>query len=137
MIMTNILAEALLNDLACVAISANGGAEVDENGEATISPEHLELINTYARNKFVEICNEWEEFMHEKWVIEDKPIKPASPICPHCNEELTLSALPDVDCTEDTVSVETEYECAKCGKSYVFRTEGKATEWSNPIIEEM
>lgn len=136
MIMTNVLAEALLNDLACVAISANGGAEVDENGEATISPENLELINTYARNKFVEICNEWEELMHEKWQIEEKSSAPTSPTCPHCGEELTLCTLPDVDCDEDTVSVETEYECTNCGKAYIFRTEGKVTEWSDPIIEE-
>lgn len=136
MIMTNVLAEALLNDLACVAISANGGAEVDENGEATVSPENLELINTYARNKFVEICNEWEEFMGEKWQIEEKSSAPTSPTCPHCGEELTLCALPDVDCDEDTVSVETEYECTKCGKAYIFRTEGKVTEWGDPIIEE-
>lgn len=136
MIMTNVLAEALLNDLACVAISANGGAEVDENGEARISPENLELISTYARNKFVEICHEWEELMHEKWVIKEKSPDPTSPICPHCKAELTLCALPDVDCTEDTVSVETEYECTKCGKAYVFRTEGKVSEWSDTIIEE-
>ena len=136
MIMTNVLAEALLNDLACVAISANGGAEVDENGEATVSPENLELINTYARNKFVEICNEWEELMGEKWTIKEKSSAPTSPTCPHCGEELTLCALPDVDCDENTVSVETEYECTKCGKAYIFRREGKVTEWDDPIIEE-
>lgn len=136
MIMTSTLAQALLDNLGCVAISANGGAEVDENGEATVSPEHLELINTYARTKFVEICKEWEEFMGEEWTIQEDPPKPTSPICPHCNEELTLCTLPEVDCAEDTVSVETEYECTNCGKSYIFRTEGKVAEWSDPIIEE-
>ena len=60
-----------------------------------------------------------------------------NPLCPHCGEELTLCALPDVDCTEDTVSVETECECFRCGKNYIFRTEGKVTKWSDPIIEEM
>ena len=137
MIMTNVLVEALLNDLACVAISANGGAEVDENGEATVSPENLELINTYARNKFVEICNEWEELMGEKWQIEEKSSAPTSPTCPHCGEELTLCTLPDVDCDENTVSVETECECFRCKKNYIVRTEGKVTKWSDPIIEEM
>ena len=134
--MTNILAKSLLDDLACLAISANGGAELDENGEVVASPEKLELIGTYARNKFVEICNEWEEVMGEKWQIEEKTSAPTSPTCPHCEKELTLCALPEVDCSEDTVSVETEYECTKCGKAYVFRTEGKVTEWSDPVIEE-
>ena len=59
-----------------------------------------------------------------------------NPLCPNCGKELTLYNLPEVDCTEDIVSVETEYECTKCGKSYTFRTEGKVTEWSEPIIEE-
>lgn len=136
MIMTQELANELMNVLACVAISANGGVETDENGEVIVSPENLELINTYARNKFVEICNEWEEFMGEKWVVEEKSSDPTSPTCPHCGEELTLCTLPDVDCDEDTVSVETEYECTNCGKAYIFRTEGKVTEWSDPIIEE-
>ena len=59
-----------------------------------------------------------------------------NPLCPNCGEELTLYALPDVDCNENIVSVETEYECMECGKAYIFRTEGKVTEWSDPIIEE-
>jgi hypothetical protein len=82
MIMTNVLAESLLNDLACIAISANGGADVDEDGEIAMSPESLELINTYARNKFAEICHEWEEFMGEKWQIEEKSPDPISPPVP-------------------------------------------------------
>ena len=140
MIMTKSLADELMNALACVAISANGGIALDENGEPTISPENLELINTYARNKFVEICNEWVAEMREEWVIEndeeDKTTKSLNPTCPHCGEELTLCTLPDVDCDENTVSVETEYECTKCGKAYIFRREGKVTEWDDPIIEE-
>lgn len=122
--MTWELANELMNALACVAISANGGAEVDEHGEARVSPENLELINTYARNKFVEICDEWEELMGEKWAIEEKSSNPTSPTCPNCGEELTLYNLPEVDCKE--------YECTKCGKSYA----GKVIESSEPATEE-
>ena len=123
MTMTRELANELMNALACIAIAAKGGAEIDEHGELRVSPESLEDINAYARNKFVEICNEWEEFRNEKWTIEDKPTEPTSPTCPNCGEELTF-----------TISVETKYDCTKCG-SHIFCTEGKIFERSEPIIE--
>ena len=68
--MTFKCANELMTALACVAISANGGCPVDENGEPNLSAEQLEAVNAYAKSKFVEICEEWEELIGEKWEIE-------------------------------------------------------------------
>ena len=70
--MSNELANALMDALACLAISANGGVEVDENGEPIMTEEQEELVLTYARSAFTKICEEWEEEMGEKWEIEMK-----------------------------------------------------------------
>lgn len=60
--MTNKLATQLMDDLAMVAISANG-TYPDE--------EAVKLVEQYAREKFVEILTEWEETFGEKWEIEE------------------------------------------------------------------
>lgn len=75
MTMTQELANELMNALACIAISAKGGAEIDEHGELRVSPEKLKLAQTYARSKFIEICDEWEETMGEKWIIRSESEK--------------------------------------------------------------
>jgi hypothetical protein len=71
--MTFKCADELMTALACVAISANGGCPVDENGEPTMTAEQLEMVNEYAKRKFVEICEEWEELTDEEWEIEAPP----------------------------------------------------------------
>lgn len=59
-------AESLMDILACVCISANGG--VPKNG---MDEQQMEAAQKYARNKFCEILNEWEDFTGEKWEIEE------------------------------------------------------------------
>ena len=59
------------------------------------------------------------------------------PICPNCGEHLELDNLPEVDCNEETVSIETTYWCDHCKKEFVFRTEGKIAEWGDTVIEEL
>lgn len=71
--MTFKCADELMTALACVAISASGGCPVDENGEPTMTEEQLKEVNEYAKRKFVEICEEWEELTDEEWEIEDPP----------------------------------------------------------------
>lgn len=71
--MTFKCADKLITALACVAISANGGCPVDENGEPNMTEEQLEKVNEYAKRKFVEICEEWEELTGEEWEIEAPP----------------------------------------------------------------
>ena len=71
--MTFKCADELMTALACVAISANGGCPVDENGEPNMTKEQMEMVNEYAKRKFVEICEEWEEEMGEDWEIEAPP----------------------------------------------------------------
>lgn len=136
MIMAQKLANELTNCLYCLAISAYG--EIAGNPDLPVTAS--EACEIWARVKFSELCDEWATFVGKEWRIvpdeEDKTTKYLNPLCPHCSAELTLCTLPEIDCTEDTVSVETEYECTKCGKNYIFRTEGKVTEWSEPIIEE-
>lgn len=71
--MTFKCADELMTALACVAISANGGCPVDKNGDPCMTEEQLEMVNEYAKRKFVEICEEWEELTDEVWEIEAPP----------------------------------------------------------------
>lgn len=70
--MTSKLANQLMDDLCCVAISANGGVPMDENGECCITDEQLEAAQGYARAIFVSLLSTWEELMGEEWEIGDK-----------------------------------------------------------------
>lgn len=65
--MTWELAEALMNDLACLLISAEGGIEMDENGN--FDEEQIARANEYARSKFEELTKEWEDSKGEVWQI--------------------------------------------------------------------
>lgn len=62
--MTWKLAESLMNDFACLAISANGGVPAEG-----LSDEQMEQVQTYARETFNRICSEWEEFTGKEWDI--------------------------------------------------------------------
>lgn len=65
MIMTNKLADALLDVLICVAISAHGGYSKEG-----ISEEKMQKYANYARAKATGILSEWETLMGEEWLIE-------------------------------------------------------------------
>ncbi len=69
--MTKTLANTLLDDLACVAISANGGCPMDDDGNIIMSNEQMELIRAYAEETFVNILKEWERDTEKEWVIGD------------------------------------------------------------------
>lgn len=64
MIMTQKLAESLMNNLVALAISANGGYP-----QGGMTKEQIGLVNNYARNKFLEIVSPWEEITGEMWEI--------------------------------------------------------------------
>ena len=76
MVMTEKLANEIMDNLACLAISAMGtegqieGWEKD-NGEdvPVFKEEYTQRVLTYAREKFVEICAEWEEEMGEDFQV--------------------------------------------------------------------
>lgn len=68
MIMTAKLANQLVDTLACVAISATGGAIQDANGH--YSQEQMEFAQEYAKETFCAILESWEEQMGKKWDIE-------------------------------------------------------------------
>lgn len=68
--MTNKLAKTLMDSLACVAISANGGVKTDEDGNIIVTDEDLQTVAEYARKTFHEILTPWEELMGEEWEIE-------------------------------------------------------------------
>ena len=66
MVMTEKLANEIMDNLACLAISAMGtegqieGWEKDENKDIPIfKEEYTRRVMDYAREKFVEICSEW------------------------------------------------------------------------------
>ena len=76
MAMTQKLANALMDNLACLAMSALGTEEHIENwekdGEENIpifEEDYIREVLDYARNKFLEICDEWEQKMGESFVV--------------------------------------------------------------------
>ena len=68
MIMTNELANSLVDDLVCVAVSAMGGVIVNEDG--SFDSEQMEMIETYAKETFRDILRVWEKFNGTQWKIE-------------------------------------------------------------------
>lgn len=76
MMMTQKLADELMDNLAMLAMSALGTEghikSREKNGEEEIlifEDEYVQEVLDYARSKFVEICNEWEQKMGETFVV--------------------------------------------------------------------
>lgn len=67
MVMTEKLANQLMDTLACVAISATGGAIQDADGN--FNQEQMEFAQAYARQTFCDILETWEEQMGKEWDI--------------------------------------------------------------------
>lgn len=65
MIMTNKLATQLMETLACVAISATGGVDIEN-----IDQKQMEYAEKYAKETFCELLEAWEELTGKKWKIE-------------------------------------------------------------------
>ena len=59
--MTEKLADDLMNNLASLAISANGYLPETE--------EELELCENYAKKTFIHLCEEWEKTMEGTWEV--------------------------------------------------------------------
>ena len=68
MIMTEKLATQLMDTLACVAISATGGAMQDARGN--FNREQMAFAQQYAKDTFCELLGAWEEKMGKEWAIE-------------------------------------------------------------------
>lgn len=60
--MTNKLANRLMEDFACVAISANGIPKTEKE---------FDKVTEYARNTFTNLLTKWEELKGEEWEIEE------------------------------------------------------------------
>ena len=76
MVMTEKLADEIMDNLACLAISAMGTEgqierwEKDEGEDVPIfKEEYTRRVMDYARTKFVEICDEWEQEMGEAFQV--------------------------------------------------------------------
>jgi len=65
MVMTETLANTLMDALACVALSATGGVDPDN-----INDEQVEYAQEYARKTFCELLDAWEESTGKEWDIE-------------------------------------------------------------------
>ena len=65
MVMTEKLANELMDVLACVALSATGGVDPDN-----IDEKQVEYAQEYAKNTFCELLNAWEELTGKEWDIE-------------------------------------------------------------------
>lgn len=76
MVMTEKLANEIMDNLACLAINAMGtegqieGWEKDNGEDVPIfKEEYTQRVLTYAREKFIEICAEWEQEMGEDFRV--------------------------------------------------------------------
>lgn len=67
LIMTSELADRLMEDLTCIAISAMGGITVNEDGSFDL--EQVDLAEEYAKKAFCGILGEWEKLSGTKWQI--------------------------------------------------------------------
>lgn len=67
MIMTSELADRLMQDLTCIAISAMGGIIVNKDGSYDL--EQVDLAEDYAKKAFCDILGEWEKISGTKWQI--------------------------------------------------------------------
>ena len=67
MIMTKKLANQLMDNLMCVAISATSGAIQDSNGHC--NQEQMEFAQEYARQAFCDILEAWEDSTDKQWSI--------------------------------------------------------------------
>ena len=65
MVMTEKLANELMDVLACVALSATGGVDPDN-----INEEQMKYAEEYARDTFGELLGAWEELTGKEWDIE-------------------------------------------------------------------
>lgn len=66
------LANALMDCLANVAISANGCAQYDENGEPILTEQQAEVVRAYVDDTFRFLMKEWEETLGDRWrFVED------------------------------------------------------------------
>ena len=68
MVMTNELANQLMEDLMCVAISAMGG--IIENEDGSFDSEQVKMAEAYAKETLCNILGEWEEMNGTRWKIE-------------------------------------------------------------------
>ena len=64
MVMTEKLANELMDLLTCVALSATGGVDPDN-----IDDEQVEYAKEYAKNTFCELLDAWEELTGKEWDI--------------------------------------------------------------------
>ena len=64
MVMTEKLANELMDVLACVALSATGGVDPDN-----IDEKQVEYAQEYAKNTFCELLDAWEELTGKEWDI--------------------------------------------------------------------
>jgi hypothetical protein len=71
MVMTNELANQLMETLVCVAISATGG--IIENEDGSFNEEQVEMAQAYAKETFCDILEAWEALNGMEWKIE-KPV---------------------------------------------------------------
>ena len=68
MVMTNELANQLMETLACVAISATGG--IIENEDGSFDEGQVKMAEAYAKETFCDILEAWEEMNGTRWKIE-------------------------------------------------------------------
>ena len=64
MVMTQALANELMEVLACVALSATGGVDPDN-----VNEEQMKYADEYAKNTFFDLLSSWEGITEKEWDI--------------------------------------------------------------------
>lgn len=67
--MTETLANTLLDDLACLWISATDAVIEDRNGEPTLTISDEEAMEKWVKATFAELADYWEEKTGKKWEV--------------------------------------------------------------------
>ena len=65
--MTQEVANELMNSLAIMALQLEGGPQYEKNG--SLCEKQKKRIEEYARIKFIELTDEWEQKMGAKIVV--------------------------------------------------------------------
>lgn len=67
--MTEILANQLMDNLACLWISANNALIQDRNGEPTLTVSDTEEMKSWAKDTFLMLTEYWEEETGKEWEV--------------------------------------------------------------------
>lgn len=67
MIMTKKLADRLMEDLMCLALSATGGVD-----PKNINQKQMEYVENYVKETLYDLLSAWEELTGKEWKLKEE-----------------------------------------------------------------